>query len=68
MLRAFSGIQLIPYRKDLYTITTAVIVARHITKEDPNCWLILFTQVYRICLASVLENKNLFQILGLTGS
>ena len=67
MLRAFSGIQLIPYRKDLYTITTAVIVARH-TKEDPNCWLILFTQVYRICLASVLENKNLFQILGLTGS
>ena len=37
------------------------------SKEDSECWLILFAQVYRI-FSQVLENKNLFQILALTGS
>ena len=28
-------------------------------KEDPECWRILFAQVFRIFLR-ILENKNLF--------
>ena len=39
----------------------------YVPKEDSECWLILFAQVYRI-FSQVLENKNLFQILALTGS
>ena len=39
----------------------------YVSKEDSECWLILFAQVYRI-FSQFLENKNLFQILALTGS
>ena len=39
----------------------------YVSKEDSECWLILFAQVYRM-FSQVLENKNLFQILALTGS
>ena len=37
-----------------------------VSKEDSECWLILLAQEYRI-FSQELENKNLFQILPLTG-
>ena len=36
----------------------------YVSKEDPECWIILFAQLYRDFL-SVFENKSLFQIWGL---
>ena len=39
----------------------------YVSKEDSECLLILFAQVYRM-FSQVLENKNLFQLLALTGS
>ena len=38
-----------------------------VSREDSECWLILFAQVYRI-FSWILKNKNLFQISGQTGS
>ena len=38
----------------------------YVSKEDSECWLILLAQEYRI-FSQELENKNLFQILPLTG-
>ena len=35
-----------------------------VSKKDPECWLILFAQLYRTCFSSILENTILFQILG----
>ena len=47
----------------------AVGVIRNLRlQEDPECRLTLFAQEYRIFLIWSLENKNVFQILGSTGS
>ena len=42
---------------------SAYITLRWQSKEDPECFLTLFAQLYRK-IKDIVENKNLFQILG----
>ena len=41
------------------------VIRHHVCIDDPECWLVLFAQVYRIFVNSwILKIKNLFQILS----